>query len=242
VPFRVAESEGAQPDAGVIARLHRDDHSYEIQALEAHPLCINGERVSAKRLEPRDLIEFGEKGPLSRFQLYPDGTRVRKSVGEIVGDCIDYTRVSRKPMDARVGGAFRDLISDMTLRTTVLFRISVVLAIVVLAATVIHQSRTSVQLKQKVASDALKLESFASALARSSTSTAPSSPSTPPLFRNSAAPISACRWSTPGNYSRTPKFSLSNDADAYGVAREAKSNGLKRPFAMTVGQIDWLPW
>ena len=164
--IRVAESESAQPDAGVIARLHRDDHSYEIQALEAHPLWINGERVSAKRLEPRDLIEFGEKGPLSRFQLYPDGTRVRKSVGEIVGDCIDYTRVSRKPMGARVGGAFRDLISDMTLRTTVLFRISVVLAIVVLAATVIHQSRTSVQLKQKVESDALKLESFASALAR----------------------------------------------------------------------------
>ena len=35
---------------------------------------------------------------------------------------------------------------------------------------------------------------------------------------------------------------LKNDADAYGVAREAKSNGLKRPFAMIVGQIDWLPW
>lgn len=164
--IRVSESEGVQPDETVVARLHGSEDTYEIQAFEPHPLWINGERVSAKRLKARDLIEFGEHGPLSRFQIYADGYRVRRSVAEIVNDCIDYTRVSRKPIVARMGGAFRDLIGDFTLRTTILFRISVVLAIAVLAATVIHQNRSNIRLKQQVENETLKLESFASALSR----------------------------------------------------------------------------
>ena len=164
--LRVAESTSVQPEQGVIARLHRSGESYEIQAFEPYPLWVNGERVSAKKLEPRDLIEFGETGPLSRFQLYREGSAVRKSVADIIGDCIDYTRVSRKPIGARMRRALGDLVSDITLRTTVLFRISVVLAIVVLATTAVHQSLSSVRLKRQLESDALKLESFSSALAR----------------------------------------------------------------------------
>ena len=164
--LRVAESTSVEPDASVVARLHPADESYEIQAFEPYPLWINGERVSAKRLEPRDLIEFGEVGPLSRFRLYREDSPARKSVADIVSDCIDYTRVSRKPIGARMSKALRVLVSDMTLRTTLLFRTSMVIAIVALAATVIHQSRSRIQLEQRVESDALKLEGFASALAR----------------------------------------------------------------------------
>jgi S1-C subfamily serine protease len=163
---RVTESSGEQPQGDIIARLHRSEESYEIEAPEAHPLWVNGERMSAKRLEHRDLIEFGDTGPLSRFRLYREGSRVRKSVADIVGDCIDYTRVSRKPMGVRFSRAFRDLFRGFARQTTILFRLCVIAAIVILAAATFYQSRSTGRLQQRVESDAIRLESFASALTR----------------------------------------------------------------------------
>ena len=163
---RITESGGEQPEGDIIARLHRSEETYEIEAREAHPLWVNGERISASRLQHRDLIEFGDTGPLSRFQLYREGSRVRKSVAEIVSDCIDYTRVSRKPIGVRISCAFRDLFRGFVRQTTVLFRFSVIVAFVTLAVITFHQSRSTVRLQQQVESDAIRLESFASALTR----------------------------------------------------------------------------
>ena len=163
---QLSESGGEQPDSDIIARLHRSEDTYEIEAVEAHPLWVNGERTAAKRLEHRDLIELGDTGPLSRFQLYREGSRVRKSVADIVSDCIDYTRVSRKPMGARISRVIRDLFLGFARQTTALFRLSVIAAVVILAATTFQQSRSTVRLQQQVESDAVRLESFASALTR----------------------------------------------------------------------------
>jgi len=163
---RITESGGDQPKGDVIARLHRCQETYEIEAREAHSLWVNGARISAKRLEHRDLIEFGDTGPLSRFQLHREGSRMRKSVADIVADCIDYTRVSRKPIGARVSRAFRDLYRGFATQTTVLFRLSVIAAIVTLATITVYQSRSTVRLQQQLQSDALRIESFAGALTR----------------------------------------------------------------------------
>ena len=164
--IRITESGGEQARDDVVARLHRCEDTYEIEAREAHPLWVNGERVSAKRLENRDLIEFGDSGPLSRLQLYGDGSRVRKSVVDIVRDCIDYTRVSRQPMRVRISRACRDLYRNFAGQTTVLFRLSVIVAIVILAAVTFYQGRSTVRLQQQVQSDAVRIESFAGALTR----------------------------------------------------------------------------
>ena len=63
-----------------VGRLHPAGDSYEIEAPEDRPVWVNGMRVTARRLEHRDMIEFGEAGPLSRFRLYredkPGGPRV----------------------------------------------------------------------------------------------------------------------------------------------------------------------
>ncbi len=162
----ITENGGEKPQGDMVARLHRSGESYEIEAREPHPLWINGERVSAKRLEHRDLIEFGETGPLSRFQLYQEGSRVGKSVADIVGDCLDYARVSRKPFGVRFSRALGDMFRGFARQTTILFRLSVIAAIIALAVTTFHQSRSTVRLQQQVESDAVRLESFASALAR----------------------------------------------------------------------------
>jgi len=128
--IRVAEA-GSEPlKDGVVARLHRSGEGYEIEARDQNPLWINGSRVDSKQLESRDLIEFGDKGPLSRYRLHHQGDRVKRSLGDMFDDFIDYTRVSRKPRVARLQNAFRDFFVDFALKTTVLFRVSVIVALV----------------------------------------------------------------------------------------------------------------
>ncbi|TDJ20752.1 MAG: hypothetical protein E2O65_01445, partial [Gammaproteobacteria bacterium] len=101
---RITESGGEQPDGEIIARLHRSEETYEIEAREAHAIWVNGERISAKSLEHRDLIEFGDTGPLSRFRLYREGSRVRKSVADIMASSRPCARrVQRALARARHG-------------------------------------------------------------------------------------------------------------------------------------------
>ncbi len=162
-------SAGVDPlQDGVVARLHRSGDSYEIEARENNPLWINGERVENKRLEPRDLIEFGDKGPLSRYRLHHQGDRLRRSLGDMLEDCIDYTRVSRKPRLARLQKATGDLLHDFVVGTTLVFRLGVVLALIALAYISYQQYRASELLQQQAATSADRLEQFARTLTRTS--------------------------------------------------------------------------
>ena len=164
--IRVSEA-GSEPLAdGVFARLHRAGDSYEIEAREHRPLWINGERVESKRLEQRDLIEFGDRGPLSRFRLYRQGDRIDRGLGDMLADCIDYTRVSRRPRLARLQRAAGDFLYDFTLRTTLVFRVGVILALAALAWLSWQQYRSAEMLQQQVESRSGQLENFARALTR----------------------------------------------------------------------------
>ena len=110
--IRIAEV-GSEPlEDGVVARLHRSGNGYEIEAREQNPLWINGERIEMKQLQQRDLIEFGDKGPLSRYRIHHQGDRLKRSLGDMLDDCIDYTRFSRKPRIARLQRAFSDFGKD----------------------------------------------------------------------------------------------------------------------------------
>ncbi len=164
--IRVAEA-GSEPlEDGVVARLHRSGDSYEIEARDDNPLWINGERVESKQLAPRDLIEFGDKGPLSRFRVHHQGDRLKRDLGDMLADCIDYTRVSRRPALARLQRATGDLLHDFTLRTTLLFRVVVVLALVALAFLSWQQYRSYELLQQQAERRASQLENFSRALMR----------------------------------------------------------------------------
>ncbi len=150
----------------IIARLQHIDDSYHIKACNDYPLWINGHRVTDKQLHQRDLIEFGDTGPLSRYLLHWQGGRVRKSVTDMVIDFIDYARVSRKPKMRRLIAAFRDFFHDFAMETTVFFRICVIVALVTLAVVAFQQNRSSRILQEQAESSALQLESFARTLTR----------------------------------------------------------------------------
>jgi S1-C subfamily serine protease len=131
--IRVGEAGSTPLENGVVARLHRSGSSYEIEALEQTPLWINGKLVESKQLEQRDLIEFGDKGPLTRYRLHRQGDRLSRSLGNMLDDAIDYTRVSRKPWRLRWQRALGDFSRDFVLETTLLFRVAVIIALVILA-------------------------------------------------------------------------------------------------------------
>ena len=164
--IRVAKA-GSEPlQEGVVARLHRCGDGYEIEARQQSPLWINGNRVESKQLQQRDLIEFGEKGPLSRYRIHQQGDRLKRSLGDMLDDCIDYTRVSRKPRITRLGKALRDFLGDFFVETTLLFRIIVVVTLVALGVITYQQYRLGVQLQQQAAGSTHRLEDFARTLTR----------------------------------------------------------------------------
>ena len=164
--LRVSEAHPDEPPDDLVARLHRAEDTYEIEALEGRPLWVNGVRATAQKLEHRDMIEFGETGPLSRFCLYREGRPVRRMAADILSDSLVYLRVSRQPVANRVFRASSGLVGRLTHETTLLFRVGVVLAIVALAALVYQQNQLNVLLQQRIERGANRIESFAGALAR----------------------------------------------------------------------------
>ncbi len=164
--IRVSEARPGEPRDDLIARLHRAEDSYEIEALKGRPVWVNGVRATARQLEHRDMIEFGETGPLSRFCLYREDQQVRTTVVDILSDGLVYLRVSRQPLANRVFRVLCDVLRRLTRQTTILFRVSVILAIVALVAVAYQQNRLNVLLEQRIESGATRLESFAGALAR----------------------------------------------------------------------------
>ena len=164
--IHIAGPDGKLPQDTLVARLHFSDGRYEIEALNDNILWINGKQILTRQLEQFDLIEFGDTGPLCRYRYYQQGSRIQKSLGDMVSDCIDYTRVSRKPTPVRLGGAIRDFFRDFAFETTLFFRFTVIVAIVTLFVTVFYQNRANVRLQQQAEISADQLESFSRTLTR----------------------------------------------------------------------------
>ena len=165
---RLLVSEAGSAPGEVVARLHRSADSYEIEALADNPLWVNGERVGNRQLAQRDLIEFGDRGPLTRYRQHRQGDRLRRSLGDMLDDAIDYTRASRRPAITRMIVALRDFSRDFVLETTILFRVSVVIALALLGWFSYQQYRADLSLQQQASSSARQLEIFARSLTRTS--------------------------------------------------------------------------
>jgi serine protease Do len=164
--LRVTEAGAEDPAEYPVARLRRADGSYEIDAADGCAVWVNGNRVISQKLGHRDMIEFGDAGPLSRFCLYREDWPVRKMVTDILGDGLVYLRVSRKPLAIRLSKAVYSLFQRLMQETTLLFRFGVIIAILVLGGLSYQQLRLNILLQDRIDSGASRLESFASALTR----------------------------------------------------------------------------
>ena len=150
----------------LVARLHDADGTYELTALEGQHVWVNGVRVDNQILEHRDLIEFGDTGPLSRFRLYGADWPTYKLLADIISDGLGYLRVSRQPFAVRLYRGVSGLLRRLTRETTRLFRLGVVLAIIAFAALAYQQSQLNKVVQKQIETGTTQLESFAGALAR----------------------------------------------------------------------------
>jgi len=163
--LKVAESQSG-PREGLVARLHRANGSYEIEAPEGQPVWVNRERVAARRLHHGDMIEFGETGPVSRFRIYGDAQPRRKSIPDILDDCLCYLRSSRRPARHKLVHAIGQLLRELTFATTILFRVLVLAALVGFGFLAWQQYQVNIRLQERIETGAERVESVAAAVAR----------------------------------------------------------------------------
>ena len=164
--FHITEARSGEPRDDLIARLHPAEDTYEVVAQEDQQVWVNGDRVTTRLLENDDMVEFGDTGPMSRFRLFREDKPIRRTAAAILGDGLDYLRVSRQPLARRAYRVFCQILRRLTRETTVLFRTAVVIAILALSGLVYQQSLLNTRLQQQIETDAARLKSFAAALAR----------------------------------------------------------------------------
>jgi S1-C subfamily serine protease len=103
---------------------------------------------------------------LSRFWRYGEGGPVRKTIPDILSDSVAYLRASRQPVAKRVFRASGTLLWQLTRKTTILFRVAVIIALVLFAALAYQQHRLNLRLEQIIESGAARLDSVAAAVTR----------------------------------------------------------------------------
>ncbi len=150
-----------------LASLRRAEDSYVIEAFEGQSIWVNGHRVSSRLLKNLDTIEFGDNGPITRCHLYGHNQKMRGSVGDILGDTAAYFRSSRRSVPRRFAASVALATRRLTMETTILFRVGVVAALIILAGLVYQQSRMDLLLRQQIESGTAEIEGFARTLAHS---------------------------------------------------------------------------
>ena len=160
----ISETQAGGLGEDLIARLHRIDDTYEIEALADHMVWLNGDRITHGRLKHGDTIEFGESGPLCRIRFYSDHSPIRNSASDILSDISAYLKVSRQPIPIRMFRACGALFSRLTHETSTLFRITVSVAIVGLGVLAYQQQQLNKLLKTDIETAAAQLDSVAATL------------------------------------------------------------------------------
>ncbi len=164
--IRVEPSNGSAAESDIIAKFHRSDAGYVLEATDKDTIWVNGRAAGVRPLSNGDMIEFGDDGPLSRFRLHRDGRCARRTFGEIVGDARDYLSVSRQPWPQRLSRAALTVTRRLWVETTSLFRISVIGVLLALVAFSYQQHRMNTQLQTALADSDTRLERVSAALVR----------------------------------------------------------------------------
>jgi S1-C subfamily serine protease len=164
--LHVVESRPGEPSDNLVARLHRMDDTYEVEAPDVNAVWVNGRRTASQKLKHGDTVEFGETGPLCRCRIYTDHSPSRNTVSDIVSDSLAYLRVSRQPPLRRTIRAVGALFARLSRETTMLFRITTLIAIVVFAAVAWHQYRLTSQLQRSFDAEIARLDALSAAMMR----------------------------------------------------------------------------
>ncbi|AXI45573.1 hypothetical protein C1J03_05695 [Sulfitobacter sp. SK012] len=155
----------SKPSSTACAQLSWSGEEYQIEALSGSDIWVNGRKIETAHLLHGDMIEFGTDGPMSRFRLCGNSFPTSWPVEEILSDAVAYARTSRRPIGPRLSNALFDSLRRILLETTIVFRLSVILALMVLTTFVLWQYRSDIRLEQRIQKEAMRLEAITIALA-----------------------------------------------------------------------------
>jgi S1-C subfamily serine protease len=159
-------TEPIEDQAAELVGFSWSDGSYVIEATGDQNIWLNGRKVHKAQLHHGDMIEFGEDGPMSRFRLCSAESPIHWTISDVLDDSIAYLRTSRKPVGLRLSRAVSQLLRRLALETTVLFRISVFLSLLGLAAVGYLQFQSNQQLQLRLEEEAMRIEGVIASLAQ----------------------------------------------------------------------------
>lgn len=151
---------GARP----LARMWKGGGEYRLEGIADTPIWVNGRLAAGTALRQGDMIEFGEEGPIARFELAEVAHQPRRMLTEIVQDAAGYLRTSRRPVTERLPRAVRGAVGDMVHRSTLLFRVSVLLVLAVVVVLAFRQGDELDRLERDLIAGEARLHRIAEAL------------------------------------------------------------------------------
>jgi serine protease Do len=129
------------------------------------PVWINGRLIEHARLRHHDTVEFGDRGPVSRLRVYRDSEPPTIGVADILSDTAAYLRSSRKPLASRLLSALSQLGGRLARETTLLFRLGVIAALVLIGFLAWQQSRINALMRERIETGTAQLQSYSKLLA-----------------------------------------------------------------------------
>ena len=155
-----------KPGSELIARLVRTSDSYQLEACNNASIWINGRKIDSGELHHDDIVEFGEKGPLSRFRLLNSSTHQRRYFSQVCDDCWDYIRTSRKPVYSRLAKAFGEGAHRIAAGSTILFRATVLITLLLLGLVTYQQYNINEMQQAALTASQGQIDDFSQTLAR----------------------------------------------------------------------------
>lgn len=164
--LRIKPDEGRAGDTDLTAVLTWQGDSYRIEAAHGRQVWVNGHKIDSVTLMHGDMIEFEELGPMSRFRLCARSFPTHWPIDDILGDALAYTRSSRRPLAGRMSTAVGESLRRIAVQTTIFFRLTVLLALSVIAVFgyVLYQNDKALQ--QRLEQDARRIEAVTLLLAQ----------------------------------------------------------------------------
>ena len=151
-----------------IAVLHRHGYSYEVEATEKYPLWLNGERIEGHRgLQSGDLLELGEGGNVVRFRVYPPGTAPHQTLADALRDSLDSARAEKRSGIHSLRRFVTTLTHDLATRTTVWFRVWILLLITLIVLAIGFLIFRGYQFQHEVSRELMRLDNLSRILQES---------------------------------------------------------------------------
>lgn len=161
------ERPGRAPDSDIVASLRVAGDCCEIEVTHDQKVWVNGRLVSTTQLDSGDVLEIGRNGPMLRYRSYTQGVVPRGSVSDVFKDCYDSARFDQGSFLRKTGLLFGNMTREVIDRTTLAFRIVVLIAIVSMIGAMIILVQQNRALEARVAQGESQTQRLAELLAES---------------------------------------------------------------------------